>query len=104
EGARHARKLAEAASDTDWRFEYSPESFTGTEPEFALEVCEAVMDVWEPTVDRPTIINLPSTVEMYTPNLYADAIEWFARNLRQRSLRVPPGVTGTIIGAKVFRL
>jgi 2-isopropylmalate synthase len=84
EGARHVRKLAEAASDTDWRFEYSPESFTGTEPEFALEVCEAVMDVWEPTVDRPTVINLPSTVEMYTPNLYADVIEWFGRNLRQR--------------------
>jgi 2-isopropylmalate synthase len=84
EGARRVRKLAEAAAETEWRFEYSPESFTGTEPEFALEVCEAVMDVWEPTVDRPTIINLPSTVEVCTPNVYADVLEWFGRNLRRR--------------------
>ena len=84
EGARQVRKLAEAAPETDWRFEYSPESFTGTEPEFALEVCEAVIDIWEPTVDRPTILNLPSTVEMYTPNLYADVVEWFGRHLRRR--------------------
>ena len=64
---------------TDVRYEYSPESFTGTEVDYAVEICEAVMDVIEPTPDRPLILNLPATVEMYTPNIYADVIEWFHR-------------------------
>ena len=66
------------------RYEYSPESFTGTEPEFAIEICEAVMDVIEPTPEQPLILNLPATVEMYTPNVYADVIEWFGRTIRDR--------------------
>src|SRR5581483_7963973 len=65
-------------------YEYSPESYTGTENEFAIEICEAVMDVIEPTVDRPIILNLPATVEMYTPNHYADVIEWFGRRIKDR--------------------
>ncbi len=68
----------------DVRYEYSPESFTGTELDFALEICEAVMAVWQPSPERPVILNLPATVEMSTPNIYADRIEWFIRNLKQR--------------------
>ncbi|HID70621.1 MAG TPA: 2-isopropylmalate synthase, partial [Desulfobacterales bacterium] len=64
---------------------YSPESFTGTELDFALHICEAVMEVWKPTPDNPVIINLPSTVEMATPNVYADQIEWFCNNLKNRN-------------------
>ncbi|WP_456387617.1 2-isopropylmalate synthase [Desulfolithobacter sp.] len=83
---RGAEIIREEASrtDTDIRYEYSPESFTGTELEFALEICEAVMDVWEPTPQRPVILNLPATVEMSTPNVYADQIEWFIRHLKNR--------------------
>jgi 2-isopropylmalate synthase len=65
-------------------YQYSPESFTGTELDFAVEICEAVMDVWRPTPDRQVILNLPATVEMATPNIYADQIEWFGRNIRGR--------------------
>lgn len=83
QGARIIREEAERF-DGDIRFEYSPESFTGTELDFALEICEAIMDVWEPTPERPVVINLPSTVEMATPNVYADQIEWFIRNLKNR--------------------
>ncbi len=82
-GARLIREEAER-TDTDIRYEYSPESFTGTELDFALEICEAVMDVWEPTPERPVIINLPATVEMATPNVYADQIEWFSRHMKNR--------------------
>jgi 2-isopropylmalate synthase len=71
-------------SDTDFRFEYSPESYTGTELSYAVEVCNAVTDIWQPTPDRPVIINLPATVEMATPNVYADSIEWMHRNLSRR--------------------
>ena len=78
------RKLAEQMGDTEIRFEYSPESFTGTELDFAVEICNAVTDVWEPTPDRPTIINLPATVEMAEPTVYADQIEWMHRNLGRR--------------------
>ena len=63
-------------ADTDVRWQYSPESFTGTELDYAVEVCEAVMDVWQPTPERPVVLNLPATVEMATPNVYADQIEW----------------------------
>ena len=72
-------------SGTNARLEYSPESFTGTELDYALEVSEAVMEVWKPTTDNPTIINLPSTVEMATPNIFADQIEWMHRNFNNRS-------------------
>ena len=82
-GAELCAKLASQSSDKI-RFQYSPESFTGTELDFAVEVCEAVMDVWQPTPDNPTIFNLPATVEMATPNIYADQIEWFLRNIRDR--------------------
>ncbi len=82
-GARLIRDQA-ARTDTLVRYEYSPESFTGTELDFALEICEAIMAVWEPTPDKPMIINLPATVEMSTPNIYADQIEWFCRHLRHR--------------------
>ncbi len=75
---------AAAQTDTDWVFQYSPESFTGTELDFAKEVCDAVGDVWQPTPERKMIINLPATVEMATPNIYADQIEWMSRNLKRR--------------------
>jgi 2-isopropylmalate synthase len=82
--ARLVRKYAETIPDTDVRFEYSPESFTGTEPDYAVEICAAVMDVIEPTAARPIILNLPNTVEMYGPNTYADVIEWFGRTIPNR--------------------
>ncbi|MGW0517897.1 2-isopropylmalate synthase [Crossiella sp. NPDC003009] len=75
---------AEKNTDTEFRFEYSPESYTGTELAYAVEVCNAVTDIWQPTPDRPAIINLPATVEMATPNVYADSIEWMHRNLTRR--------------------
>jgi 2-isopropylmalate synthase len=78
------RKLEETLSDTNVRYEYSPESFTGTEVKYAVEICEAVMDVISPTVDRPLILNLPATVEMYQPWVYGDVIEWFGRTIRDR--------------------
>jgi len=83
-GAKLCRKLEETIPETDIRYEYSPESFTHTEPEFAIEMCEAVMDVIEPTPDRPLILNLPATVECYTPNVHADVIEWFCRTIKNR--------------------
>ncbi len=83
-GARLVRELAEQATGTDVVYQYSPESFTGTEMDFAVEVCDAVAEVWEPTPERKMIVNLPATVEMSTPNIYADQIEWFGRNVRNR--------------------
>ncbi len=83
-GAKLVRELAEAMPETEVVYQYSPESFTGTEIEFARAICEAVMDVWEPTPARKVILNLPATVEMATPNIYADQIEWFSRNVKQR--------------------
>ena len=79
-----ADRIGKLGSDTDLRLEYSPESFTGTELGYALDVCEAVMDVWQPTPENKTIINLPATVEMSTPNIYADQIEWMHRNFSRR--------------------
>ncbi len=84
-GARLCKKIAETMPETFVRFEYSPESYTGTELEYAAEVCNAVTDIWEPAPDRPVILNLPATVEMATPNVYADSIEWMSRNLNYRS-------------------
>jgi len=78
------RKLAAAIPETEVVYQYSPESFTGTELDFAVEICEAVMDVWRPTPNKKVILNLPATVEMATPNIYADQIEWFGRNIRDR--------------------
>lgn len=83
-GTRLVKDLVPSLPDTDIRLEYSPESFTGTELEFARDICEAVMDVWQPSAARPIILNLPSTVEMATPNIYADQIEWMSRNLSRR--------------------
>jgi len=82
--AKLCRKLEDSVRGTELHYEYSPESFTGTEPDFAVEICEAVMDVIEPSSDRPIILNLPATVEMYTPNVYADVIEWFDGHIRDR--------------------
>jgi 2-isopropylmalate synthase len=84
EGTTLVRALAAAMPETDVRFEYSPESFTGTELDFAVEICERVMDVWQPARARPIILNLPATVEMSTPNVYADMIEWFGRHVTRR--------------------
>jgi 2-isopropylmalate synthase len=82
--AKLCRKLEETVPETVVRYEYSPESFTLTEPDFAIEVCEAVMDVMEPTPDNPIIFNLPATVECYSPNVYGDVIEWFCRTIKNR--------------------
>ena len=83
-GARAIKELALKNPETNFTFEYSPESFTGTEMDFAAEICNSVIDVWEPTKDKKVIINLPSTVEMATPNTYADQIEYMCRNLKSR--------------------
>ena len=82
--AKLCRKLEETVPGTEIFYEYSPESYTGTEVEFAVEICEAVMDVIEPTSDRKIVLNLPATVEMYSPNVYADTIEWFLRKISSR--------------------
>jgi len=84
-GTALCRRLADAMTGTELRFQYSPESFTGTELDFAKDVCEAVMDAWGATAERPLIFNLPSTVEMSTPNIFADQIEWFTRNVKDRA-------------------
>jgi len=84
EGAELVKKLADQVTDGDIYFEYSPESFTGTELEFAKEICDEVMNVLEPTPDHKVIINLPATVEMASPNIYADQIEWMHRHLNRR--------------------
>lgn len=82
--AKLCRKLEETMGDSEIRYEYSPESFTLTEPDFALDVCEAVIDVMDPSPDDPMIVNLPATVECYSPNVYGDVIEWFHRNVSRR--------------------
>jgi 2-isopropylmalate synthase len=83
-GAMEVRRCAEKAPETDWVFQYSPESFTGTEVDFSVEVCDAVADVWEPSPENKIIFNLPSTVEMASPNIYADQIELFCRSIKNR--------------------
>ena len=84
DGAKVLRDEAAKRPDTDWRFEYSPETFSTAELDFSVEVCEAVMDVLRPTREKPLILNLPATVECATPNVYADQIEWFGRHIRDR--------------------
>jgi len=83
-GAKIIHDCAREHPGTDWVFEYSPESFTGTELEFAVEMCDAVSDIWRPTPEHRMIVNLPATVEMATPNIYADQIEWMSRHLARR--------------------
>ncbi|NBY13109.1 MAG: 2-isopropylmalate synthase, partial [Actinobacteria bacterium] len=82
--AKLCKELEATMGSTKIRYEYSPESFTLTEPEFAIEICTAVMDVIRPTKDTPLILNLPATVECYSPNVYGDVIEWFIRNIPRR--------------------
>ena len=84
EGAQLIRELKDSIPGTQIRLEYSPESFSDTEVDYALDVCRGVMDVWQPTVDNKIILNLPATVEWATPNIHADQIEWFCRNLPER--------------------
>jgi 2-isopropylmalate synthase len=83
-GAELVRREAEKYPETKWVFQYSPESFTSTEMDYAVEVCEAVVDVWQPTAERPCIINLPATVEAASPNLFADQVEYFATRVSRR--------------------
>ena len=105
QGAQWCQKYADALLlGTTVRWQYSPESFTGTELDYALEVCNAVMDVWRPTPERPVVLNLPATVEMSTPNIYADQIEWFGRALGDRRSSVllslhPHNDRGTAVAA-----
>ena len=84
DGATWVKQCAAKQPETQWQFQYSPESFTGTEIDFSVEVCDAVADVWQPTVDNKVIFNLPATVEVATPNIYADQIEWFCDNIKNR--------------------
>jgi 2-isopropylmalate synthase len=104
--AKLCRKLEQTVPETAVRYEYSPESFTLTEPEFAVEICEAVMDVVEPTPENPIILNLPATVECYTANVYGDVIEWFGRTIRDRNSVVlslhPHNDRGTGVAAAEF--
>jgi 2-isopropylmalate synthase len=101
--ARLCKKFESSLPGTDVRYEYSPESFTGTEPEFAVAICEAVMEVIQPTPERPIIINLPNTVEMYGPHVYADVIEWFGRTISHRDAIIlslhPHNDRGTAVAA-----
>jgi len=83
-GAKFLMEGKDKYPETDFTFEYSPESFTGTELDYSLEICEAILDVWKPTPKNKAILNLPSTVEMATPNIYADQIEWFCSHIKNR--------------------
>ena len=107
-GALKIKELALANPDTDWSFEYSPESFTGTELDYAAEVCDAVVDILKDISNHKIIINLPATVEMSTPNIYGDQIEWMNKNLKNRdnialSLH-PHNDRGTAVAASEFGL
>lgn len=84
DGAEIVAEYAAKQADTRWQFEYSPESFTGTELDYAVDVCDAVNAIWQPTIENPTILNLPATVEMSMPNVHADQIEWFLKNVKNR--------------------
>ena len=103
DGARKCVEEAAKYPGTQWRFEYSPESYTGTELEYAKQVCDAVGDIIQPTPDNPIIFNLPATVEMATPNVYADSIEWMSRNLARRDSVIlslhPHNDRGTAVAA-----
>ncbi|WP_119462157.1 2-isopropylmalate synthase [Rhodospirillaceae bacterium SYSU D60014] len=107
-GAKLVKECTGAMPETEIVLQYSPESFTGTELDFAVEICEAVMEVWQPTSARKMILNLPSTVEMATPNIFADQIEWFGRNIRDRDAIVlsvhPHNDRGTGVAAAELAL
>jgi 2-isopropylmalate synthase len=107
-GAEWCRRCAESLADGNVRFEYSPEHFTTTEMDYALEVCNAVLDVWQPTPDRKVILNLPATVETSTPNAHADQIEWFCRHLDRRDRAIislhPHNDRGTAIATTELAL
>ena len=102
-GARLIRDLAAAMPETEIVYQYSPESFTGTELDYAVEICEAVLEVWRPTPQQKVILNLPATVEMATPNIFADQIEWFGRTIKGRDRIVlsvhPHNDRGTAVAA-----
>lgn len=106
DGAKLIKDLTSSIPDTQVIYQYSPESFTQTELPYALEICEAVMDVWQPTPENKTIINLPATVEVATPNIYADQIEWMHRNFSKRDCVVlslhPHNDRGTGVAAAEF--
>ncbi len=108
EAARLCKQLERTIRSTSVRYEYSPESFTGTEPDYAVDICAAVMDVVEPSADRRMVLNLPATVEMYTPNVYADVIEWFGRAVPRRDAVVlslhPHNDRGSAIAAAELAL
>ena len=108
DGALKIKALAEQNLDTDWSFEYSPESFTGTELDYAAEVCDEVVEILKTVSDHKIIINLPATVEMSTPNIYGDQIEWMNNNLKNRdniSLSLHPhNDRGTAVAASEFGL
>ncbi|WP_327148790.1 2-isopropylmalate synthase [Nocardia sp. NBC_01329] len=103
DAARLCLEVEKRYPDTNWRYEYSPESYTGTELEYAKQVCDAVSEIIAPTPEKPLIINLPATVEMATPNVYADSIEWMHRNLARRDSIVlslhPHNDRGTAVAA-----
>ena len=107
-GATHVREHAERDKGTEWVFQYSPESFTGTELDFSVEICDSVNAVWEPTRERKSILNLPATVEMATPNVYADQIEWFSRHVGKRDCVIvsvhPHNDRGTAVAAAELAL
>ena len=88
EGVRLVKKLLPELPDTEVQLEYSPESFSDTEVDYSLEVCEAVMNEWDPSEENPIILNLPATVELFTPNVHADQIEWFCTNMQERNKAV----------------
>ena len=101
--ARTMKRLVDATPETAFTLQYSPEVFSGTELEFAKEVCDAVFDIWQPTPEHKAIVNLPATVEMSTPNIYADQIEWMHRNLARRDSLIvsvhPHNDRGTAVAA-----
>jgi len=101
QGTKWVKEYAERLIGTKVLFQYSPESFSATEVDFALEVCEAVMNVWQPTPENKMILNLPDTVEVAMPNVYADQIEWFCRNMTRRESVIISFCTLTMIVAPV---
>jgi 2-isopropylmalate synthase len=108
QSTRHIRALTARYPKTDWIFQYSPETFTATELDFAKEICDAVSEAWQPTPERKMIVNLPATVEIGTPNFYADQIEWMHRHLARRDSLVlsvhPHNDRGTAVGAAELAL
>jgi 2-isopropylmalate synthase len=103
DAARLIRELAALQPDTQWQFQYSPEAFSATEQDFAVQICDAVLDAWEPTPQNKAILNLPATVEVATPNIYADQVEWFCGHLQRRASTVislhPHNDRGTAVAA-----